>query len=208
MLEKWKNDPEKRDKLMKAAAVLIILAASFIAPITLRSSLEDVEPDENGQRQLQASLMAVSNKNGTKLFPAFTDWLEFLKWKNDPEKREKLMKAAAVLIILAVLFLSFDVFTQNRDGRKQIIDSDGGTETELCSILSDIDGVGAVDVMLQYGEKDQVAGVIVTAEGAGDPVVKNDLIKAVMAVFDISSANVEVFEKTSASDKEETNNEQ
>ena len=62
--------------------------------------------------------------------------------------------------------------------------------------------------MLQYGEKDQVAGVIVTAEGAGDPVVKNDLIKAVMAVFDISSANVEVFEKTSASDKEETNNEQ
>lgn len=124
------------------------------------------------------------------------------KWKNDPEKRDKLMKAAAVLIILAVIFLSFDVFTQNRDGRKQIIDSDGGTETELCSILSDIDGVGAVDVMLQYGEKDQVAGVIVTAEGAGNPVVKNDLIKAVMALFDISSANVEVFEKTSASDME------
>ena len=65
------------------------------------------------------------------------------KWKNDPEKRDKLMKAAAVLIILAVIFLSFDVFTQNRDGRKQIIDSDGGTETELCSILSDIDGVGS-----------------------------------------------------------------
>ena len=114
------------------------------------------------------------------------------KWKNDPEKRDKLMKAAAVLIILAVIFLSFDVFTQNRDGRKQIIDSDGGTETELCCILSDI----------EYGEKDQVAGVIVTAEGAGNPVVKNDLIKAVMALFDISSANVEVFEKTSASDME------
>ena len=56
--------------------------------------------------------------------------------------------------------------------------------------------------MLQYGDKDQVAGVIVTAEGAGNPVVKNDLIKAVMALFDISSANVEVFEKTSASDME------
>ena len=28
------------------------------------------------------------------------------KWKNDPEKREKIMKAAAVVIILAVLFLS------------------------------------------------------------------------------------------------------
>ena len=41
-----------------------------------------------------------------------------------------------------------------------------------------------------------------TAEGAGNPVVKNDLIKAVMALFDISSANVEVFEKNSASDME------
>ena len=29
--------------------------------------------------------MAVSNKDGSKFFPAFTDWLEFLKWKNDPE---------------------------------------------------------------------------------------------------------------------------
>ena len=45
----------------------------------------EVEPDENGQRQMQASLMAVSNKDGSKFFPAFTDWLEFLKWKNDPE---------------------------------------------------------------------------------------------------------------------------
>ena len=30
LLEKWKNDPEKRDKLMKAAAVLIILAVIFL----------------------------------------------------------------------------------------------------------------------------------------------------------------------------------
>ena len=29
--------------------------------------------------------MAVSNKDGVKFFPAFTDWLEFLKWKNDPD---------------------------------------------------------------------------------------------------------------------------
>lgn len=76
---------QSQNKQTEAEMLKQIQAASFIAPITLRSSLEDVEPDENGQRQLQASLMAVSNKNGTKLFPAFTDWLEFLKWKNDPE---------------------------------------------------------------------------------------------------------------------------
>ena len=62
-----------------------IAAASFIAPITLQNKLNEVEPDENGQRHMEASLMAVSNKDGVKFFPAFTDWLEFLKWKNDPD---------------------------------------------------------------------------------------------------------------------------
>ena len=104
------------------------------------------------------------------------------KFRNDPGFRDRCVKAAALLIIIAVILLSFDVFTQGRDGRKQIIDEDGGTEAELCSILADIDGV---------------SGVIVTAQGAGDPVVKNDLINAVTAVFNIPSTSVEVFVKKS-----------
>lgn len=126
-----------------------------------------------------------------------------VKWKNDPEYKDKALKAAAVIIIIAVIFLSFDVFTQNRDGRRQIIDEDGGTESELCIILSDIEGAGDVDVMLQYDRDDSVTGAIVTAEGAGDPVVKNNLINAVMAVFNIPSSSVEVFEKKTAGQKEE-----
>ena len=62
-----------------------IAAASFIAPITWQYKLYEVEPDENGQLLMEASLMAGSNKDGVKFFPAFTDWLEFLKWKNDPD---------------------------------------------------------------------------------------------------------------------------
>ena len=94
------------------------------------------------------------------------------KFRNDPGFRDRCVKAAALLIIIAVILLSFDVFTQGRDGRKQIIDEDGGTEAELCSILADIDGVGEVDVMLQLDSSVRVCGVIVTAQGAGDPVVK------------------------------------
>ncbi len=130
------------------------------------------------------------------------------KLKKDPSLRDKALKAAAVLIILAVILLSFDVFTQNRDGRRQIVDEDGGTETELCAILSDIEGVGEVDVMLQYDEEEKVTGVIVTAQGAGSPVVENNLINAVTAVFNISASNVEVFEKKSVDTiKEENKNE-
>lgn len=117
------------------------------------------------------------------------------RFKNDQGLKDMGLKAVIVMIIAAVLLLSFDVFTSNNDGRRQIVDEDGGVEAQLCSILSDIEGVGAVDVMLQYGEDNQITGAIVTAEGASDPIVKNDVTKAVMAVFNISAVNVEVFEK-------------
>lgn len=125
----------------------------------------------------------------------------------DPLSRDKAIKIISIIIIIAVIILSFDVFTQNRDGRRQIVDQDGGIESELCMILSDIDGVGNVDVMLQYDKDDKITGAIVTAEGAGNPVVKNNLINAVMAVFNISSGSVEVFEKKSVNEQEETSNE-
>lgn len=125
------------------------------------------------------------------------------KFKKDPDIKEKALKLIALLIIAAVILLSLDVFTQGRDGRRQILDDDGGTEAELCSILADIEGVGDVDVMLQYGEDDNVTGVIVTARGAKDPVVKNDLINAVMAIFNISATSVEVFEKKAVDVNEE-----
>ena len=111
------------------------------------------------------------------------------KLRNDPKFKEKGVKLIALLIIAAVILLSFDVFTQSRDGRRQIVDEDGGTEAELCAILADIEGVGEVDVMLQHDEDEKITGVIVTAQGAG--------------VFNISSGSVEVFEKKSVSENEE-----
>lgn len=119
----------------------------------------------------------------------------FEKLKSDPKVKDLAVKAAAVLIIISVILLSMDVFTENTDRRKQIVDETVSTETQLCSILTDIKGVGEVDVMLQYDEDVNISGVIVTAEGAEDPVVKNNLVNAVRAVFNIPVSSVMVFEK-------------
>ena len=128
-----------------------------------------------------------------------------------------------VFIAVAALLL-FDVLTQSKDGRQQIVDLDGGTEyletsggilatdeeIRLEQILSEIKGVGAVRVMISYEQNEdakdvfssenaknsrRVEGVIVTAEGAGNPIVQSSIINAVASVFDIPAANVMVFEK-------------
>ncbi|MDO5414212.1 MAG: hypothetical protein Q4F78_01990 [Bacillota bacterium] len=119
----------------------------------------------------------------------------FKKYMDSLKIKDNVVKIISILIIAAVVLLTFDVFTDNRDGRRQIVDDDGGVEAELCLILSDIEGVGEVDVMLQYDDDEKVTGAIVTAQGADDPVVKNKVISAVMALFNISATSVEVFEK-------------
>lgn len=109
--------------------------------------------------------------------------------------KENVVKLLTVLIVAAIFFLSMSVLLDDNDSRRQISDNDGATETTLCSILSEIKGVGDVNVLVEYSEDNAVTGVIVTADGAGDPVVKNNIVKGVAALFDISNSNVMVFEK-------------
>lgn len=131
----------------------------------------------------------------------------FKRFIADQSAKDKFIKALSIIIIVIVILLSFDVFSQNNDRRRQIVDRDGGVEADLCMILSDIEGVGEVDVMLQYDEDDRITGAIVTAGGADDPVVKNNVVNAVMALFDISASNVEVFKKTGEGVLEENKDE-
>jgi stage III sporulation protein AG len=141
------------------------------------------------------------------------------KLKNDKYVKDLLIKLLTILFVAALALLLFDVLTQSKDGRKQIVDMDGGTEyteetalaTEeeirLEEILGQMKGVGDTNVMITYQNKEtdtvfsgqnnyrKVEGVIVASEGAGDIVIKNNIINAVATVFDIPASNVVVYEK-------------
>lgn len=116
--------------------------------------------------------------------------------------KDAMTKLVTVLTISAIVFLSLSILTDSKDGRKMISDNNGATESALCSILSEIKGVGDVNVLVEYSEKSTVCGVIITAEGADSPIVKNDIIKGVSTLYDIPVSSVVVFEK-----KEENKNE-
>ena len=125
------------------------------------------------------------------------------KFQISPELKEVLMRALVFAVVIAVGFLAVDAFTHGRDGRRQIVDEDGASETALVNILSDIKGAGDVDVMVKYGDDNSVTGVIVTASGAGSVVVRNNLTNAVSAVFNIPTSNVMVFEKENGGESNE-----
>lgn len=119
----------------------------------------------------------------------------FDKFFKEGKSKDIIIKLITIAVIAAVLLVAFDVLTQDRDSRRQIIDEDGGSEMTLSEILTDIDGVGAVDVMIRQGEDNAISGVIITAEGAGDPVIRDNITRAVAAVYNIPASNVVVLKK-------------
>ena len=109
--------------------------------------------------------------------------------------KENFIKLITALLIASIGILALSILTDSSDGRKQIIDIDGGSEEQLCSALSSIKGVGDVEVLIQYGTDETVSGVIVIAEGGSDPVIANNLTQGVSTLFNIPVSNVIVFEK-------------
>ena len=110
--------------------------------------------------------------------------------------KETFMKLISVLLIASIAILAISVLTAQRDGRRQITDGDGGSEEQLCTILSSIEGAGQVEVMVEYDRQGQATGVIVLAEGAGNAVVANHLTKGVATLYSIPVSSVIVFEKS------------
>lgn len=109
--------------------------------------------------------------------------------------KETFIKLIGVLLAASVMILVLSIFTSGTDGRKQIIDGDESREEQLCSVLSSIEGAGQVEVMVEYDSRDQVQGVIVLAQGGGNPVVANNLTNGVATLYNIPVSSVIVFEK-------------
>lgn len=109
--------------------------------------------------------------------------------------KDLIVKIITLIVIASVFLLTMSILTDDYDSRKQISDDNGATEQALSAFLSDVEGIGKTSVMIRYGEENTVKGVIVSAEGAGEPVVKNTIVKGVATLFDIPVSSVMVFEK-------------
>ncbi len=143
------------------------------------------------------------------------------KLKDDKFVKDLLYKFLSLLVIAVVALLLLNVMSLKKDGRRQIIDEDGGTEylnevftreeLKLTETLKGIKGVGDVRVMLTYelaetadnyfsdGRKDRegrVKGAVVIASGGGKAVTKKNIVEAVTALYNIPVQNVKVFEKS------------
>ena len=116
-----------------------------------------------------------------------------------------------IYILLGLLLLVFCIPT---DGLKEKHDGNAastqeeGMEAQLESVLSAMEGVGKVKVMISVESKEstmfsqqntiqKVCGVVVVAEGAGNPSVDTRILNAVKALFSIDAHKISIVKMRS-----------
>ena len=109
-------------------------------------------------------------------------------------------------ILLAVAAMPVSSKQQNSTSESdQTADAQkSALEKKLEALLENVDGVGKVQVILMTDEKKdqqsfynsgtiQVTGVLISAEGGGDPVVVQNIQQAVMALFQVDAHRIRIM---------------
>ena len=103
------------------------------------------------------------------------------------------------ILLIAVLLVAFIILAFVLYGSKSKITSAAGnevdrsvTEIKLMRILSEIDGVGQAEVMINEGEKG-VNGVIIVCEGAYNIMTRSDILNAVATALNVEKNNIAIY---------------
>jgi hypothetical protein len=81
-VQEWK---ENRNSVTEEKMFEALKKAQFIAPAIMEELPDDVDLSDGKKYETKAKFMLVKDQKGNHFFPAFTEWLEVLKWNNDPE---------------------------------------------------------------------------------------------------------------------------
>ena len=123
------------------------------------------------------------------------------------DKPNKIIKKITSLpgykIIIVVLFLGLLLMTLGKylPGDKKTITEENGSasyteqEKKLAGILSQMDGVGEVEVFIQT--KDKTSSVLILTTGADDPVVNIRIRQAVRTIMQTDNENIKIVKKQS-----------
>lgn len=96
----------------------------------------------------------------------------------------------AVLIIVAVVLFGKkpqSVITGN------VTEAKSATEIKLINILSEIEGVGQTEVMINENAEGEVEGVIIVCSGADNIMTRNDVLNVVTTALNVNKNNIAIY---------------
>ena len=109
-----------------------------------------------------------------------------------------------VLLAVAAMPVSSKQQKKSAAGEQNEYMQKSALEEKLEALLENTEGVGKVQVILMTDEKEdrqsfynsetiQVTGVLISAEGGGNPVVAQNIQEAVMALFQVDAHRIRIM---------------
>ena len=106
------------------------------------------------------------------------------------EKKNIIIVALLLALLVAMAFVLY-----GSKGKVNTVSTDSNkspTEIKLTRILSEIDGVGKAEVMINEGENG-INGVIIVCEGAYNIMTKSDILNAVSTALGIEKGCIAIY---------------
>ena len=119
-------------------------------------------------------------------------------WKYLPKKNQWIV-VLLVGVLLVIIAIPTKTNTNSLAETKKQTREENVTDIEkrLAAMLQNIPGVGKVDVMITFRDDEQVEGILVLSEGAGDAVIVRNITDIVQALFDVEMHKIKVIERNS-----------
>lgn len=104
----------------------------------------------------------------------------------------KNLQIILLIFIIAVALVIYSSVTASKENRQSVTASE--EEEKLASILSSVDGAGTVEIMITKSNG-EIAGVLVVADGAVNPLVRLRLVDATAGALGVDKSVVSVFSR-------------
>lgn len=114
-----------------------------------------------------------------------------------PWEKWKLNKQQ-LLILLCIGMLLLVIAVPTKDSAAAM-SYGNDLESRLERILSQIEGIGKVQVMITMNEEEQVQGIAVSAQGGDRSTIAKEIVEVVRALFDIETHKIKVIKGGSES---------
>ncbi|MDE7257502.1 MAG: hypothetical protein K2N50_06080 [Clostridia bacterium] len=108
------------------------------------------------------------------------------------KSHKKILVICALLVLLIALAFMLYGGRNKLSATSTAVGSRTETEVKLIRVLSEIDGVGKAEVMVNEG-KEGIEGVIIVCEGAYNIMTRNDILNAVATALNVDKNNIAIY---------------
>jgi hypothetical protein len=110
------------------------------------------------------------------------------KWKDKKVRRAVMLVLAAIVLAVACYFTFF-----KKEEEQTTVREMSATETKLCAVLSDIEGVGDISAYVNEDGDGNPIGAVLIVEGADSLSVRLDVMKAASLALGIEQSAVQIY---------------